>query len=654
MYTCRPCDLRRRPGAPSVRRARPASRRLLAAVIAAAAAGAALAVSGGAGSAVAAGFQAHSASVAGLYGSLPPAGTPTNGGTITIGQITGTTPTDIFPIIASANASITTAGFIDTMVLPLYNGPSGATPEINYAVSLANKPTFSDGDRTVTIPMKTNYKWSDGNPVDANDLIFDIDLVKAAVKENAANWSAFTPGLIPDSIASITATGKYTVVMHLKKAYNPSFFLNDQLQGNLFPMPSTDWNVASDKGPHLDYTNPANAKKIYDYLSKLGTQVATFASTPLWKIVDGPLVMASFSATNSSYTQKVNAAFGGSPKPRFSVLSTESFTGITPQLNALRTGSLDIASIDFSQLGLVPGLRSSGYSVYGYPELGWFAALYNFHDATGHFNSIISQLYIRQALADLEDQQAYLQGVYKNAGVVAYGPVPSVPPTPFTPNDAVHTPYPFNAAAAVSLLKSHGWKVVPNGQTTCVKAGSAAGECGAGIPAGTPFKFTWFYVPATQTPSSSLESEAFASEAKQQAGIDIQLESKTFNYLTANYNDADSADAKYDNAWGVVNFGGFSDDYYPTQSTIFDTKGVYNAGGYSIPEANTLINDSVFSSNPNAVKNEASFLTANPPGLFMPNADYIYAVSKKIGGTPASFLALTQQVEFPQYWYLTK
>src|SRR5581483_4325817 len=108
--------------------------------------------------------------------------------------------------------------------------------------------------------------------------------------------------------------------------------------------------------------------------------------------------------------------------------------------------------------------------------------------------------------------------IYKNAGVVAYGPVPSVPPTPFTPANAVHPPYPYNPAAAVKLLKSHGWKVVPNGQTTCVRAGSGAGECGAGIPAGTPFKFTWFYVPASQTPSASLESEAFASEAKQAAG----------------------------------------------------------------------------------------------------------------------------------------
>ncbi len=635
-------------------RALPKTRRFLAAAVAAAAAVALVATLAGAGSGVAAGAQAHAASIAGLYGALPPAGAPANGGTITIGQITGTTPTDIFPIIPSSDATTGTFTFIYNMFLPLYNGPNGGTPEIDYAVSLAGKPTFSNGNKTVTITMKSNFRWSDGKPVDANDLIFDIDLLKAAVKENAANWSAYTPGLVPDSIATIKATGKYTIVMTLRRAYNPSYFLNDQLQGNLFPMPSTDWNIAAAHGPHLDYTNPANAKKIYDYLAKLGGQVATFASTPLWKIVDGPLSLTSFSATNSSFIQKVNPSFSGSPKPRFSALSTETFTGITPQMNALRTGTLDIGGIDFSQLGQVPGLRAAGYSVYGYPDLGWFAALYNFHDATNHFASIISQLYIRQALAELENQPAYLQGIFKGAGVVAYGPIPSVPPTPFTPANAVHTPYPFNPAAAVSLLKSHGWKVVPNGQTTCAKAGSGAGECGAGIPAGTPFKFTWFYVPPTQTPSSSLESEAFASEAKQAAGINIELRSKTVNFIVQNYNDADPSDAKYTNDWGVVNFGGFTGSYYPTQSTIFDTKGVYNTGGYSIPMADQLINDSLFSPNPKAVTNEASFLTSNPPALFLPQSDYIFAVSKKVGGSAASFLALTQQVEFPQYWYLTK
>ena len=51
--------------------------------------------------------------------------------------------------------------------------------------------------------------------------------------------------------------------MHLTQPYNPGFFLNNNLQdtNNVYPLPSTSWNIAAPGGPHLDYTNPANAKK---------------------------------------------------------------------------------------------------------------------------------------------------------------------------------------------------------------------------------------------------------------------------------------------------------------------------------------------------------------------------------------------------------
>jgi peptide/nickel transport system substrate-binding protein len=648
-----PSDALTADSGPRPRRSGPRPRRVLAVLTAVAAVGLTFAAFGG--SSASAGGSAHAAALTGLYGSLPAVGTPSKGGTVTVGQLTGSTPTYIFPIIPGADASVYTAQeFMYNLYLPLYFGPVGASSEIDYQLSPAEKPVFSDGDKTVTITLKSNFKWSDGKPVDANDVVFDIDLIQQAVKESAANWSAFTPGFFPQSLASISTKGKYTVVMHLKKAYNPSFFINDQLEGAVFPIPSSDWNIDKAGGPHLDYTVPANAKKIYDYLSKLGGDVASFGTNPLWKIVDGPFKLDSFSATNSSYVLGANAAYGGSPKPSLSAVDVNTYTGITPQLNALKAGGLDVAGLDFSQLGDADSLRASGFSVFGYPNLGFFGAFINFKDKTDHFGAIASQLYVRQALVELEDQPAYLTGIFKNAGVVAYGPVPSLPPTPFTPADAIKPPYPYDPAKAVALLSSHGWKVVPNGQTTCVKAGTGAGECGAGIPAGTPFKFTWYYIPASETPSAGLESEAFASEAKEAAGINIALESKTFNYIIANYDDANPADDKYINDWGIINFGGFTDDYYPTTNSLFNTGGDYNLGDYDSNEANALINNSVFSSDPKAVTHEASYLTENVPILFFPNSDEIFAVSNKVGGPAASFLSATQYSPYYQYWYLNK
>jgi len=588
------------------------------------------------------------------YGSLPPQGTPSKGGTISLGQLTGSTPTFILPVDPAADGSVYTTQFFSDLYLQLWNGPEGSSPQIDYSLSLAPKPVFSDGDKTVTINLKHNFKWSNGAPVDANDLIFTIDMLKAAVSEGAANWSQYVPGQFPTSVVSATAPSKYTVVIKLNKAYNPSYFTNNQ--AIIYPLPSTFMNIDKPGGPHLDFTKPANAKKIYDYVSGQAKDIATFATNPLWKDVDGPYSLKSFSATNSSYVLTPNPSYGGGPGP-YATIDVNTYTSITAELNALQSGSLDIGGIDFSQIGAIPQLKSDGYSVFGGPSFGWFGAVINFKDQTGHFAEYIKQLYVRQALAHLVNNPAYVKGIFKGAAVPNYGPVARVPVNPYTPanNKTANGPYPYSPAAAVSLLKAHGWKVVPNGQTVCQKAGSGAGECGAGIPAGTPLKFNWLDLPQSETPSSGLEGQAFASEAKAAAGIDVELETKTFNYQIANYDDADPSDVKNENDWAISNYGGFSYDFYPASEGIFNSSGVYNSGGYSDPQADKLMSDSVYSSNPNAVTNEASYLTEQIPVLFSPQSDYIYAVSKKVGGEAKGFASLTlNNVFFPQFWYVNK
>jgi len=611
--------------------------------------------SSGGGGTTSAGGGSGTLAQPGLYGKLPAAGTPTHGGTLTFGQLSGSTPSYIIPIVPSADASTNTYQWIYNMYLPLYNTQTyGSHPGILYPQSVANPPTFSNHDLTVTIPLKHGLKWSDGKPVTAQDVLFDIALIKAAVKQSAANWGPYTPGYFPDSLQSISAPNSYTVVMHLKKAFNPSFFLYNQLGVQLAALPSSDWNIASAGGPHLNWSDPANAAKIYTFLNKQAGALATYGTDPLWKIADGPFVLSAWSPSTSSWTLTANPAFGGAAKPYVHAVEGVTYTGITPMLNAMLSGSLDLGQVDFSQLASVSTLKSNGYSVFGLPSYGWAGPVWNFKDKTGHFDSIVKQLYFRQAMMMLQNQPAIIQGIFKGAAGVAYGPVPAVPTSPFVPANATNPPYPYDPAKAVALLKAHGWHVVPNGKTTCESAGSGANQCGAGIPKGTPLSFTW----ATQTTASgpfvSLSDETIASEAKQAAGINIQLSQKTFNFISTNYNDADPSKAQYTNDWGVENYSGFVDNAYPTQNSIFNTTGSFNSGAYSDPKLDTLIKASVFSPNPKAVINEASYEAQALPALWAPNYDWIEAVSKRVSGTTGGLLALTQYSFFPQYLYIKK
>ncbi len=385
------------------------------------------------------------------YGSLPPRGTPRAGGTISVGQVAGSTPSYIFPIIPGANATPQTINLIQNLFLPLYNGPKGASPTIDYGLSIGRPPVFSDGDKTVTIAIKRGFKWSDGTPVDADDMVFEIDLLKAAVADRAANWSQYTPGQFPTSVVSATAPSRYKLVIKLDRAYNPNYFLDDQLQDSngVYPLPATTWNIDRPGGPHLDYTNPANAKKIYDFLSSQGANESGFATNPLWKDVDGPYKLSSFSATDGSYRLTPNPHYGGGPGPYATILAT-TYPSIAAQLSALRSGGLDVGSIDFAQLGAVRRLRAAGFSVFGGPSFGWLGGVINFEDTTGHFDKIIKQPYVRQALAHLIDQPAYVKSIFNGAAAVNYGPVPNLPVNPFTPanNTSVNGPYPYDPAAA--------------------------------------------------------------------------------------------------------------------------------------------------------------------------------------------------------------
>jgi peptide/nickel transport system substrate-binding protein len=593
------------------------------------------------------GAAGDTSTTAGQYGTLPAqVGTPTTGGTITYDIEAGSQPTYIMPITPGANSSVYNAEFDYLLYRPLYWTPQGNRPIIDQALSLADLPVYSNGNKTITINLKQSYKWSDGKPVDAQDVLFWIDELRAAVHENAANFGNYTPGNFPDNIVTATAPSTYQVVLTLNKAYNPSWYTETQLN-IISPLPSTAWNIAAAGGKHLDFTKPANAKKIYNYLNAQSKKIATYATNPLWQDVDGPFKLTAFNPTTDANTMVPNPTYGGPQKAQFSTLKAEYFASSTAEFNALLSGSLNEGGVPSDSLPQVPNLKAKGYNVYGYPDLGFGYIVFNFKDTTDDWNNIVDKLYFRQALAHLQDQAAVIKGAYHGAAAQAFGPVPASPATPYVPSNAATNPYPFSTSAASQLLSSHGWKVVPNGTTTCQKAGSGPTDCGAGIPAGQKISIT---IPYTNDPPVAGQETTQLASAAKTVGINITPVSKTFNFIVSQ--DADPSAPQNDNKWQMENFGGFSLDIYPTTDEIFNSGGSFDQGGYSSKEANKLIHNSEFSSDPNAVQKEASYLTTNLPAIFTPNEDRISAW-KGISGPPDSFSNLSQFGFTPEYWFVT-
>jgi peptide/nickel transport system substrate-binding protein len=607
--------------------------------------------SGGSGGGGGGNNNAGKVTVPGGIGSVPLAasGGKIKAGTISWAMAPGATPNWIFPVIPSANNSVYNAfTFINEMWRPLYWTFKGTVPQVDPNLSVAAVPVYSNGNKTLTIKMKSNYKWSDGKPLTANDLLFAIDLIKAGIKISPANWAGYTPKFFPDTLVSTSEPDSTTLVLNLKSAVNPSWFTEDII-GSINPMPSADWAKTSASGSVVPPSgwDAATMTGIFKFLTAQSKSLSTYTTNPLWQIVDGPYKLSQYNTTTGGFTMVPNKNYGGAHVTPMSNFQGVPFTSTEAEFNAIKSKSIDVAFVASGNIPQLPQVLRLGYNYFGEPDFGMEFLNYNFEDKTNHFNSIVSNLYFRQAMAHLEDQQGWITAFMHGAGAPAYGPIPAYPKSPFLPSNAATNPYPFSISEATNLLKSHGWTVNAGGTDVCQNAGSGANQCGAGIPAGTQLKFNLIY--NSENPRIASEMTDLASKAKQ-AGINITLQSSNFNYMISNYLDP-YAPANV-NKWAMEDFGGETNSTYPTTFSLFNTGGSNQVGNYSNPQADKLIQASITSADPAAVRAEAQFLTTDQPTLFEPNPDYTWAWKTSLSAqTPEAWESLTQYQANPEFWY---
>src|SRR5690349_8817580 len=110
----------------------------------------------------------------GNSGSGTGGGQAVKGGTARVALPPGVTLSWIFPFYAITNASVyNSEQFQWLMYRPLYmfGNNTNNNVAINYPLSPANPPKYSNGGKTVSVTMK-GWRWSDGSAVDANSVKF--------------------------------------------------------------------------------------------------------------------------------------------------------------------------------------------------------------------------------------------------------------------------------------------------------------------------------------------------------------------------------------------------------------------------------------------------------------------------------------------------
>jgi len=89
----------------------------------------------------------------------------------------------------------------------------------------------------VTLKLKP-YKWSNGETVTAQQVVFWMNMTKVEYQ----NWAAYVPGGMPDDLASVTATNPTTVVFKMTGQVNPYWFTYNELS-QITPMPMA-WDIS--------------------------------------------------------------------------------------------------------------------------------------------------------------------------------------------------------------------------------------------------------------------------------------------------------------------------------------------------------------------------------------------------------------------------
>jgi peptide/nickel transport system substrate-binding protein len=617
------------------------SRRLLAAACGAAA----IAIT-----AAACGSSGNSAS-----GTTPPSGgTAVSGGTATFALLPSNVPNYIFPFDSSTYFSVTNAeDFQYLLYRPLYWFGNGASPTLNTSLSLADAPVYNG--RNVTITMK-GWKWSNGTTVSAQNVVFWIHMMQAVA---SSDWGAFVPGGFPTNVSDIKATSPTTLTMTMNKAYNQTWFTSNELS-QITPMPEAWDKTAS--GASNCTTTVSDCAAVYSYLDSQSKALTSWAGSPIWGVVDGPWRLSSFNSDGNS-TFVPNKAYSGPVKAKLAQFQEVPFTTDSAEYNVLQAGShgggqsIDVGYMPTTDAPTKPANAIVGANpVTGYtlaPLYAWSINYFplNYQSTTGN-GPILKQLYFRQALQYVINQEAVISGPLKGYGVPTVGPVGSTPVTSYLSSTGKSgDPWPYNPTKAKQLLTSHGWTVVPNGTTTCTDPGTAATECGAGIKKGQALSFSLPY--ATGINWIAQEMTQLQSNASG-IGIKLSLDPKPFDQVTA-IAAGNCVVAHISCDWDMGNWGGgwtFVPDYYPSGETLFLSGSGANSGGYTNAQNDSLINATLTNTSVQSLYTWQDYLAQQIPVIWQPNG--VYQLTEIVNTLRGVIPQSTTLNINPEDWYFVK
>jgi peptide/nickel transport system substrate-binding protein len=529
------------------------------------------------------------------------------------------TPNWILPVGAPGKLNTNNGSIAASLWEPLvaYDGSTG-TVGWHKDASIAKDVAFNSAGTQATVTLADRH-WSDGKPVTSRDVEFWYNLIKA----NKKDWGNYNVGQAPDNWTKFTVVDDTHFTLSFDKTYNTSWMLANELS-LITPMPQHAWDKTSSSSSVGDYDKTAaGAVQVWKYLNQQAGDISSYETNPLWKVIDGPYGLSKFT-TAGNVTLTANKKYDGGETAKITTVNLLPFTSADAEENAVRSGQVDYGYIQPTSLDNKSSFTAKGYKVD--PWTGWAITYfpYNFNNPT--MGPVFKQLYARQAIQQSVDQDGLVKAIFNGAATAGYGPIPQSTKSDFLSDEQKANPYPFSTSAAKQLLTSHGWAAGSDGIMVCKDAGSGAGQCGAGVAAGT--KFTMEVLAQSGSQITDNEMSALQSSFKD-SGIGFSIKSAPVNTVLSQTPQCTASQSIC--KWQLSYFGTAGSWYfaaYPTGDSLFMTGGGANFGNYSDSATDKLIRATTQSNDATAITQYSALLAKQLPVVWLPEPDYQISVIK--------------------------
>ena len=456
---------------------------------------------------------------------------------------------------------------------------------IDFDDSEADAITVSPDQTRFHITLKP-WRWSDGAPVTADDLVYGFELMKAA----GQTFYGYGSGGMPDLFAAVTADGPLSLTVTTTRPVNPDWFEGLGL-GQLYALPRHAWG-------HV----PLEAQR-------------SLQTDPHFLGIDsGPFTLDEYRPGRYA-ALKPNPYWTGH-KPAMQRLVIDFLAGIDP-LAALQTGELDVATIPFATYEFaraLPGFRTVPLP----PGSSNNTIIYNFAAATA---AIFRDVRVRQAIADALDMRGLINVVFHGQAAPLYSPVePAL--APFLSPDARAGRFPvgYDPARAAALLAAPG-----RGLAAC---GPRRGPDGVMQRDGVRLEWTDLL---SSNSGDRLLLTQFVQAGLARIGIRMDIRLMDFNQIIETM-------TRHPQDWQTASIG-WSQFTYPDMQINFGTDAGENYGKFSNPEVDALATKVGIEPGRDSLFQLQDVISTQQPFLFMPQGNYSLLTSPGITGFREAFQA---------------